>query len=69
MEEREKALAEFLHDLCCSKNHTDGCGWEWEDSKENKWNGTTHQVWLAKAKRLIKFLDKNCHFFFGVDGV
>jgi hypothetical protein len=37
-----QALAERAHRILCPYNHTDACGWDYE----NSWNGQAHQSWL-----------------------
>lgn len=51
----EKQLAIILHDLMCTWNHTDGCGWCYEFSGGvHNFSGQAHKDWLEKAKELIK---------------
>lgn len=47
---KEQILAEMLHSKCCRLDHTDQCGWEYEDD----WTGWTHQQWLKKADLVLK---------------
>ncbi len=56
-----KELANALHDLLCSgtgsENHTDGCGWFYENSTTypgGTWNGYEHKRYLRKAKQLLE---------------
>lgn len=51
----DKQLAIALHDMKCTWNHTDGCGWYYEISNgSHNWTGHAHESWLNKAKELIK---------------
>lgn len=45
-----KKLADLLHELFCENNHTDGCGWYYEESAENCWERFDHMKWLKLAK-------------------
>lgn len=49
-EERQAATA--LHEIQCTSNHTDGCGWYYEnESEESTWNiGTTHEKYLRMIR-------------------
>ena len=52
----EYALAEYLHSKICTLNHTDGCGWFYEDwNKNNPWTKTRY---LNRAKQIISDIDK-----------
>lgn len=51
----EQRLAETLHAILCTWNHTDGCSWFYESDK-NKWtSGSNHREYLARATRLMNF--------------
>lgn len=51
-------LARELHDLNCTGNHTDGCGWFWEmHDKVDDWNARTHYDYLNRARTLIRFCE------------
>jgi uncharacterized Fe-S cluster-containing MiaB family protein len=51
---QDYALAIFLHDLLCTWNHTDGCGWFYEFiDKEHNWSGHTHGRYLGQARKVI----------------
>lgn len=55
----ERRLAEALHELQCTWNHTDGCGWFYEVSATypgGAWNGYAHKRYLVKAKKVIELL-------------
>lgn len=41
-------LAELLHNICCTMNHTDQCAWYYENQE-----GTTHKHFEACATKLI----------------
>jgi len=43
-------LAEELHKELCGWNHTDGCGWYYE----NSWDEWTHEKYLKKAEELLE---------------
>ena len=52
-----KKLATLLHEQFCGFNHTDGCGWGYEEDREDPWNGdryTSHVIWAEKAKQIMK---------------
>lgn len=50
----EQRVAEQLHGMLCTWNHTDGCGWFWEvsDGRPN-WDGNDHGTYLKQARKLI----------------
>jgi len=52
-EERQKPIREITqqaHDALCSYNHTDGCGWGYEN---DNWNGYAHRRWLDKIEKIL----------------
>lgn len=52
-EEKQKPMrevAEQAHDALCIHNHTDGCGWGYEN---DNWNGFAHQRWLDKIEKIL----------------
>jgi uncharacterized protein YecT (DUF1311 family) len=50
----EQRLAVELHELTCHANHTDGCGWFYEQiAKQHDWGGITHVSYLRCADRLL----------------
>jgi len=54
-ESPDKQLARELHDMLCTQNHTDGCGWFYEfDNKKDRWIGHAHTEFLKKAEKLTK---------------
>lgn len=51
----EQNLAIALHDLLCTWNHTNGCGWFYEvkgDVHDFSRSSGAHGVYLAKARKL-----------------
>ncbi len=40
-------LATHLHTRFCGGNHTDGCGWYYENGN---WDQFTHSLWYRKAE-------------------
>lgn len=58
----EEELAEALHKKRCTWNHTDGCGWFYEEGYTKKnyaldTHDTTHKRYLAKANLMLSILD------------
>ena len=52
----EEALAVVIHDMTCTHNHTDGCGWYYEVAKNvHDWNKASHKGYLEKATALHEF--------------
>ncbi|HCW07144.1 MAG TPA: hypothetical protein DGG95_07255 [Cytophagales bacterium] len=51
-----KALAIVLHDNFCGFNHTDGCGWGYEEGREDPWAKEcySHTHWAEKAKQIMQ---------------
>ena len=49
----DQLLAKRLHELQCTWNHTDGCGWYYEQKNGvDEWiSGSTHDGWVKKAIR------------------
>ena len=50
-------LAEALHEKFCHWNHTDGCGWFYE-----QWpgpNGGTRQSWIARAQKVQAVMQRH----------
>jgi hypothetical protein len=45
-------LAEKIHDITCSWNHTDGCSWEYENWTDKL--GGTRDRYIEKADRMLK---------------
>lgn len=55
-------IAEFIHSIQCTWNHTDGCGWYYEkdynkDDVAKMWAQPTHMSYMRKAKNLMAFPD------------
>jgi len=47
-------IADNLHTILCKWNHTDGCGWYYEESNGvDDWKGQTHSRYLEKAQKLV----------------
>lgn len=54
LESPDHQLAKELHNMLCTWNHTDGCGWYYEfKNKEDDWTGSAHGAYLKKAQMLI----------------
>lgn len=52
----ERKLAAYLHAVNCFENHTDQCGWFYEDSWDNHWtasNCVTHKYYLKMALNIL----------------
>lgn len=52
--EKEKKLATYLHDMCCTMSHDDQCDWFYDDGS---WNRYSRQVYLKKANKLLKITE------------
>lgn len=57
----QQKLAIALHDKYCSADHTMGCGWLYEQSKDAStgqvthfWDSPSHVTWLGKTESFIK---------------
>lgn len=60
----QKDLAEILHKSLCRHNHTDGCGWYYDDGS---WAEDSRQVYLRKAGFLLGQFDvEQCAFIASV---
>ena len=44
-------VAEFLHSVLCTANHTDGCGWYYDPISG------AHKPWVERAKKLLKITE------------
>lgn len=56
----DQRLAEHLHEMKCTWNHTDGCSWHYEKNYNTDrfdWTGYAHQEWLRKANNLLNLAD------------
>ena len=54
LESPDHQLAEELHGMLCTVNHTDGCSWFYEvKDGEDDWTGYSHGMYLKKAQKLI----------------
>ena len=50
----DERLADSLHSMLCSWDHTVDCGWYYEfTNKTPDWNGNEHGRYLTKARLLI----------------
>lgn len=50
----EQRLAVELHELTCTANHIDACGWGYEfTNRKHDWRGAAHNDYLTYATRLI----------------
>jgi len=45
----EHELATLLHEALCRWNHTDGCGWYYQDN----WEDSVHQRYLKVAEKIL----------------
>lgn len=58
--ERQKPIRNIAikaHDLFCAWNHTDGCGWFYENDARNEehvWRGDSHSHYLNQIEKLFK---------------
>lgn len=48
-----RALVVRAHNCLCQWNHTDGCGWGYEESSPDPWKGDAHHRWLNHYDRLL----------------
>lgn len=46
--------AEYLHEKLCRWNHTDGCGWHYQNWDQP---GPDRTSWLEKAEKALKLVD------------
>lgn len=53
---KEHIVAEALHGAFCKHNHTDGCGWFYDDGT---WNQYSRKEYLEKAEILLRFYNKD----------
>jgi hypothetical protein len=49
-QDKLKPVAEKAHNAICFYNHTDGCGWGYEN---NNWNGFSHRMWLDRVEKIL----------------
>ena len=58
--ERQKPIRKIaikVHDLFCAWNHTDGCGWFYENDAKTEdfvWQGYSHRIYLNKIEKLFQ---------------
>lgn len=52
----EGKIAAVLHDALCTYNHTDGCGWGYEQNPFPSWTGahSAHEKWRKHARELLE---------------
>lgn len=55
----EIGLAIAIHETTCTANHTDGCGWFYEDNQQFLKDGTTKNGYVRRAKKLIQLAQKH----------
>jgi hypothetical protein len=55
----EQKLAEKLHQLFCTYNHTDACAWQYEVGSDDVWNEQAHNRWLECARLVLTFIKVN----------
>lgn len=56
-----KEVAELLHKATCHHNHTDGCGWLYDDGS---WSEQSRKQFLRKAEVLLRrFSKEDCVYF------
>lgn len=52
-----RAIAKGAHDLLCRWNHTDGCGWGYEEGSDPDsdacWSGHAHSRWLGAVEGIL----------------
>lgn len=51
----QKTIAEQLHDIICHSNHTDACGWYYDNGS---WNEYSRKRYIDLAKKLLAFHQK-----------
>lgn len=55
----ERQLAIELHNLLCTHDHTEYCGWYYEISNDvHDWTRWTHERYLTKAKEVLVMCEK-----------
>lgn len=52
----EQRLAIDLHELLCTANHVDQCGWDYEHG-DRMWDNGTHALYLERAKGTLAVVD------------
>ena len=52
----EHIVAEALHGAFCKHNHTDGCGWYYDDGT---WSQYSRKEYLEKAEVLLRYYNKD----------
>lgn len=51
-----RAAAKRAHDILCRYNHTDGCGWGYEEGldAEKTWAASSHYYWLKSIREAME---------------
>lgn len=66
LETPDHQLAKQLHDMLCTWNHTDGCGWyyemknnqdDWTENNQDDWTGDAHGRYLINARIVMHQCD------------
>ena len=52
---KEQRVADYLHDIFCHHNHTDGCGWFYDDGS---WTEYSRKEYVSKSIKLLKIYDE-----------
>jgi hypothetical protein len=55
LDPQDTDLAEFLHKGICHHNHTDGCGWHYDNGD---WTSYARKHYLEKARKVNKMIKK-----------
>lgn len=55
-----RQFANGLHGLLCADNHTDGCGWDYEEDDEAAWTRECgpRQRWEERAKKVLGMIEQ-----------
>lgn len=57
----ERETAEILHENLCKHNHTDGCGWFYDNGD---WTEYSRKIYLEMARRLLAHFRKDQIYLF-----
>ena len=49
----EVRLADLIHKITCKGNHTDYCGWEYENNNDYTKHGTTRNTYYKMAQKIL----------------
>ena len=52
---KEQRVADYLHDIFCHHNHTDGCGLFYDDGS---WTEYSRKEYVSKSIKLLKIYDE-----------